>query len=238
MENFNYYQKNLSLHLLRNFFLEHGKQHTYRKKDFFIRQHEVSRSAGWVESGSFEYSFTDEEGLEHIVGYAFENEFVCDYSSFIKSQQSKVSIQAISDCVVYEIALNELVTYWEVGYAFENEFVCDYSSFIKSQQSKVSIQAISDCVVYEIALNELVTYWEVNLDNLKEGKKAAENLYELAYDRFLDSYCSPMIRYKKLMSRCPKLKEKVPLRSIASFLGVTPETISHIRKKIRLDGKS
>lgn len=125
-----------------------------------------------------------------------------------------------------------------VGYAFENEFVCDYSSFIKSQQSKVSIQAISDCVVYEIALNELVTYWEVNLDNLKEGKKAAENLYELAYDRFLDSYCSPMIRYKKLMSRCPKLKEKVPLRSIASFLGVTPETISHIRKKIRLDGKS
>lgn len=75
MENFNYYQKNLSLHLLRNFFLKHGKQHTYRKKDFFIRQHEVSRSAGWVESGSFEYSFTDEEGLEHIVGYAFENGF-------------------------------------------------------------------------------------------------------------------------------------------------------------------
>lgn len=34
MENFNYYQQNLSLHLLRNFFLEHGKQHTYRKKDF------------------------------------------------------------------------------------------------------------------------------------------------------------------------------------------------------------
>lgn len=191
MENFNYYQKNLSLHLLRNFFLKHGKQHTYRKKDFFIRQHEVSRSAGWIVSGSFEYSFTDEEGLEHIVGYAFEN-----------------------------------------------EFVCDYSSFIKSQQSKVSIQAISDCVVYEIALNELVTYWEGNLGKLKEGKKAAENLYELAYDRFLDSYCSPMIRYKKLMSRCPELKEKVPLRSIASFLGVTPETISHIRKKIRLDGKS
>lgn len=191
MENFNYYQKNLSLHLLRNFFLEHGKQHTYRKKDFFIRQHEVSQSAGWIVSGSFEYSFTDEEGLEHIVGYAFEN-----------------------------------------------EFVCDYSSFIKSQQSKVSIQAISDCVVYEIALNELVTYWEGNLGKLKEGKKAAENLYELAYDRFLDSYCSPMIRYKKLMSRCPELKEKVPLRSIASFLGVTPETISHIRKKIRLDGKS
>ena len=191
MENFNYYQKNLSLHLLRNFFLEHGKQHTYRKKDFFIRQHEVSRSAGWVESGSFEYSFTDEEGLEHIVGYAFEN-----------------------------------------------EFVCDYSSFIKSQQSKVSIQAISDCVVYEIALNELVIYWKGNLEKLEEGKKAAENLYELAYDRFLDSYCSPMIRYKKLMSRCPELKEKVPLRSIASFLGVTPETISHIRKKIRLDGKS
>ena len=40
------------------------------------------------------------------------------------------------------------------------------------------------------------------------------------------------------MKRCPDLKEVIPLKSIASYLGVTPETVSHIRKKILFNQKS
>ena len=54
----------------------------------------------------------------------------------------------------------------------------------------------------------------------------------MVYERLLDLYCSPEIRYKKLIKRCPELKEAVPLKNIASFLGVTPETISRIRRKL------
>ena len=59
------------------------------------------------------------------------------------------------------------------------------------------------------------------------------NLYEMVYGLLLDSYCSPEIHYKRLMERCPNLKEAIPLKNIASFLGVTPETVSHIRRKLR-----
>ena len=54
----------------------------------------------------------------------------------------------------------------------------------------------------------------------------------MLYERLLDSYCTPEIRYQRLMKRCPDLKDTVPLKSIASFLGVTPETVSRIRRKL------
>lgn len=47
MENFNTYQNNWNHHLLKDFFLKKGKRRFYDKKDFYIRQHEVSRLAGW-----------------------------------------------------------------------------------------------------------------------------------------------------------------------------------------------
>ena len=83
------------------------------KKDFFIRQNEISRFAEWVENGTFQYTYIDGEGEEHIVGYSFTNEFVCDYSSFMKGSLSLVNIQAITDCSVYEISRHDIIEYWE-----------------------------------------------------------------------------------------------------------------------------
>ena len=116
MKEFNSYLNNLDYSHVKDLFARKGILRTYHKKDFFIRQNEVERFAGWVKHGTFQYTHIDEEGEEHIVGYAFTDEFVCDYSSFMK--------------------------------------------------------------------------------------------------------------------RCPDLKDTVPLKSIASFLGVTPETVSRIRRKL------
>ena len=71
------------------------------------------------------------------------------------------------------------------------------------------------------------------METQRLGRYVAENLYEMVYERLLDSYCTPEIRYQRLMKRCPDLKDTVPLKSIASFLGVTPETVSRIRRKLR-----
>lgn len=65
----------------------------------------------------------------------------------------------------------------------------------------------------------------------------AEQLFVMTYKRLLDSYCAtPEERYMDLMRHYPQLKELLPLREIASFIGVTPETVSKIRRKL-LDGK-
>lgn len=100
MKDFNSYLDNLDYSLVKDLFHEKGKQRIYHKKDFFIRQNEISRFAEWVENGTFQYTYIDGEGEEHIVGYAFTNEFVCDYSSLMRSGLSLVNIQAITECSV------------------------------------------------------------------------------------------------------------------------------------------
>lgn len=192
MKDFNSYIGNLDYSDLKKMFQEKGELHTYRKKDFFTKQNEVSRFAGLVKSGTFQYTCMDEKGSEHIVGYSFSNEFVCDYSSFI--QQSS---------------------------------------------ALVNIQAITECTVYELSYLDITNYWETDMETQRLGRLAAESLYEMVYKRLLEFYCdTPETRYLKLMKRCPDLKEALPLKNIASFLGVTPETVSHIRKKILLKMKS
>ena len=71
MKDFNSYLDNLDYSLVKDLFHEKGKQRIYHKKDFFIRQNEISRFAEWVENGTFQYTYIDGEGEEHIVGYAF-----------------------------------------------------------------------------------------------------------------------------------------------------------------------
>ena len=48
----------------------------------------------------------------------------------------------------------------------------------------------------------------------------------------------PEERYVDLMRRYPELKEHRPLKEIASFIGVTPETVSAIRRKLLKERKS
>jgi len=185
MNDFNTYLNKLDYSHIKELCVEKGKLRTYHMKDFFIRQNETERFAGWVKEGTFQYTYIDEKGEEHIVGYAFTNEFVCDYSSFMKGSLSLVNIQALTDCSVYEISRHDII----------------------------------EC-------------WETNMETQRFGRYVAENLYEMVYERLLDSYCSPEMRYEKLIKRCPNLKEAIPLKNIASFLGVTPETVSRIRLKL------
>ena len=61
----------------------------------------------------------------------------------------------------------------------------------------------------------------------------AAQLFVMTYRRLIDSYCStPEERYIDLMKRYPNLKKLIPLKEIASFIGITPETLSNIRRRL------
>ena len=61
----------------------------------------------------------------------------------------------------------------------------------------------------------------------------AEHILFQFRSRYLDLHCTTAReRYDLLMQRCPGIVEHLDLQDIASFLNVTPKTISKIRKEI------
>ncbi|WP_080902767.1 Crp/Fnr family transcriptional regulator [Parabacteroides sp. Marseille-P3160] len=119
-----------------------------------------------------------------------------------------------------------------VGYSFENDFVTDYGSFQNQTNSVVDIQTIKDSTIYIITYKELNNYYS-NCKANDFRTKVAETYLTDVYDRLLSLYCdTPQERYIKLIHRYPDILRQVSLKEIASFIKITPETLSRIRKKI------
>ncbi len=103
------------------------------------------------------------------------------------------------------------------GFAFEGEFVGDYPNCLSSKMSEVTIVAETSCKVFLLAGEELIS----------------DHLFSQVYTQYLDTYrMTTRERYKRLLLRCPEIVQSINLKDIASYLKVTPTTISNIRREI------
>ena len=118
------------------------------------------------------------------------------------------------------------------GFAFEGEFVADYPNCLCGKISEVTIVAGTSCKVFQIQGKDLCSLLEsANMRDLKQA--ISDHLFAQVYTQYLDSYrMTTRERYKRLLSRCPEIIQCINLKDIASYLKVTPTTISNIRREI------
>ena len=87
--------------------------------------------------------------------------------------------------------------------------------------------------VLRVAGQQLEQYFGQSMDTMKLRAVIAEHILFQFRSRYLDLHCAtPHERYEMLLRRCPGIVEHLDLQDIASFLNVTPKTISKIRKEI------
>lgn len=117
--------------------------------------------------------------------------------------------------------------------SFENSFITDFSSFANSIPSNYNFQALDDCELLVIKKKNLQTLYNIcpKFETLgrimaeKIAQRSTEIARSLASDR-------PEARYLKLLQQHPDLFQRVPQKYIANFLGIGPESLSRIRKRI------
>ena len=118
-------------------------------------------------------------------------------------------------------------------FSFEGEFVADYPTFLYGQPSQTTIEAMMPSRVVRVAGQQLEQYFGQSTETMKLRAVIAEHILLQFRSRYLDLHCAtPHERYEQLLRRCPGIVHHLNLQDIASFLNVTPKTISKIRKEI------
>ncbi len=118
------------------------------------------------------------------------------------------------------------------GFAFESEFVGDYPNCLSGKTSEVAIVAGTSCKVYQLAGDDFCKLLES--DDMRDLKLSiSDHLFSQVYTQYLDTYrMTTRERYNRLLLRCPEIVQSINLKDIASYLKVTPTTISNIRREI------
>lgn len=114
----------------------------------------------------------------------------------------------------------------------EHEFVSDLHSLIAQLPSNINIQAIEKSEITLIAKDDLNSLYETSLYWNKLGRKLTEHVFVEAKLRLEDLlYKTPEERYRDLLNNYPHFLNRYSLTDIASFIGVTPQSLSRIRTR-------
>lgn len=111
----------------------------------------------------------------------------------------------------------------------QGEWMFEYQSFISQKPSQNIIQAASESEVFGLCaadFHELVKSSDIFFRMGRIFQQAIQN------QDFQHNRLSPEEKYELLLEVKPQLLQHFPLKHIASYLGMTPETLSRIRRKI------
>jgi CRP-like cAMP-binding protein len=129
----------------------------------------------------------------------------------------------------YQKEGNEIIE----GFCLEGCFMADYPSFINRIPSKKNFRAIENTQLLIVSKDELEKLYGTDPLFEKAGRLMAEYLFTQWELKLRDTiFLSPLERYKKLLSDRRNVLQRVPQYHIASFLNITPQYLSQIRRKI------
>ena len=115
----------------------------------------------------------------------------------------------------------------------ENEFVCDNMSFLTQIPSHVNIQALEDSTVWMISYAGIQQFYKEVTTGERFGRLAIEEVFVNAANQIISLYTDPPeIRYNKFISNYADITQRIPQYYIASYVGIKPQSLSRIRKRI------
>jgi CRP-like cAMP-binding protein len=146
---------------------------------------------------------------------------VCKYTAFVEKG------------LLRSYTINEKGTEHIMQFAFEGWWIADQFSFLTGEPSEYNIDALENC--------ELLLLTRQAQDEMLEKIPKLERYFRIIIQnsliatqkRLASSRQSAEEKYNELIKSCPDtLPRRLPQHMLASYLGLTPETLSRVRKKM------
>jgi CRP-like cAMP-binding protein len=115
----------------------------------------------------------------------------------------------------------------------EEEFVCDYQSFLPQTPSRINIQALEDTTIYIISYADMQLLYKQVEHGERFGRLGIEEVFINVTAQVNSLYNDPPeVRYQQFLQRFPDIGQRIPQYYIASYIGVKPQSLSRIRKRL------
>lgn len=116
---------------------------------------------------------------------------------------------------------------------YENQIFSDYLSFLTQSPAVIKTQALEDSIIWSISHADLNELYTRSSTGLFIGKAISDAMFIRKQSEQISLLTlSPTERYLKLISERPEIFQRTSLKVICSYLGITAESLSRIRKKI------
>lgn len=125
----------------------------------------------------------------------------------------------------------EEITFW---FGKEGDAVLSMKSYVEDKKGYETIELLEPCDLCEIQTEDLRALYNTDIHIANWGRKFAEQELIKIEERFISRQCRTALeRYKELMNNDPDLLQRVQLVHIASYLGITPVSLSRIRAELK-----
>lgn len=122
------------------------------------------------------------------------------------------------------------VTLW---FASEGEIAFSTWGYAANTPSRLNLEVVTDSEAYCLTKSKLEELYNSSLQLANLGRKILENFMLEVEVSWLDSYNRTAFeRYVMLLQKQPEIIQTVPLKHIASYLGITAQSLSRIRAQL------
>ncbi|TMM57255.1 cyclic nucleotide-binding domain-containing protein [Maribacter algarum] len=116
----------------------------------------------------------------------------------------------------------------------QNDIVIDWHSYFLKKPCKESIQAVTKGKCWKISFNDFMKLFSIEAFREVGRTRLVNNYFELKNHSISVIADQAKDRYLNLIAEKPSIVQNVPLKHIATFLGITDTSLSRIRKEITL----
>jgi hypothetical protein len=148
-------------------------------------------------------------------GYLLQDGKVCNFIAFIAEGEKTCDI------------------------SFENSWVTDFQSFTHNTTCIMNLQAMEEATVFIVRKENLLKLYAACGKYETFGRLMAEQVAQRATEIAMSlSSDKPEERFLNLIKKQSDLFQRIPQKYIANFLGISPESLSRIRRRISAKHKS